>query len=74
MYPTAVEATPGTWRNLASTPQKHPAPKVAFSIAFPYKKLRVSLKVPSSLYASISPLDDKCKVRSLKKKNSIKPV
>ena len=32
MYPTAVETTPGTRRNAASTPQKQPAPNVAFFI------------------------------------------
>jgi len=32
MYPTRVEVTPGSWRNVASTPQKHPAANVAFSI------------------------------------------
>jgi len=31
-YPTAVRITPGTCRNLASTPQKQPAPNVAVVI------------------------------------------
>src|SRR5574337_1335369 len=32
MYPTAVAITPGSRRNSASTPQKQPAPNVAFFI------------------------------------------
>src|ERR1017187_7609659 len=32
-YPAAVSSTPGISANRASTPQKHPAPNVAFSIA-----------------------------------------
>ena len=31
--------TPGTWRNAASMPQKHPAPKVAFSVMIASRSL-----------------------------------
>jgi predicted secreted acid phosphatase len=31
-YPTAVAVTPGIAAKAASTPQKHPAPNVAFSV------------------------------------------
>src|SRR5271167_2511751 len=33
MYPTRVEITPGSWRKVASTPQKQPAAKVALAIS-----------------------------------------
>src|SRR3972149_4867610 len=32
LYPTSVDCTPLTLRNAASTPQKQPAPNVAFSV------------------------------------------
>src|SRR4051794_39687938 len=36
-YPTRVDFTPANRRNAASTPQKQPAPNVAFSIALFYE-------------------------------------
>src|ERR1700680_2387763 len=48
MNPTTASVTPSTWRNADSTPQKHPAPNVAFSIAPPLSPLHCNARMHNS--------------------------
>jgi len=62
----------GTW---LQRPKNIPPRKLPFPL-IPYSRLTSGLIaiVASPLLDSISPLNDKCKVRSLKKNNFIQPV